>query len=98
MPSSLTKIGRPAPPTGAGSRAATPFLLLQAEFGQAPLRVEAALPAGRPSSAVAIQREQFAEQVVIGDIGRPAVGGGHGGVERDVRVGEPLRPGVVEVC
>ena len=45
----------------------------------------------------AVSGEQFVQRHVVRDVGRPAVGGGHGGVELRVRVVEPLWPGVVEV-
>ena len=48
-------------------------------------------------STATVERQQLAENVVIGDIGRPTVRGSHGGVKGFVSVGEPLRAGVVEV-
>ena len=41
--------------------------------------------------------KQFAQGVVIGDLGRPAVGLRDGRVQRRVGIREPLRSGVVEV-
>jgi len=40
--------------------------------------------------------QQLVESVVVGDVSRPTVRGGHGRVERLVCVGEPLRAGVVK--
>ena len=46
----------------------------------------------------AVERQQLAENVVVGDVSRPTVRGSHSHVEGLVCVGEPLRAGVVEVC
>ena len=43
----------------------------------------------------AVQRQQFAQNLVVGDVRRPTVRGGHGRVKGFVSVGEPLRPGVL---
>ena len=51
----------------------------------------------RAVSAATVERQQFDERVVVGDVDRPAVGGSNGGIENRVRIGEPLRSGVVEV-
>ena len=51
----------------------------------------------RSSAAIRqVERQQFGERVVVGDVGRPAVGGGNGSVEGRVRVGEPCRASVVK--
>ena len=56
------------------------------------------LGATAPRSVVAeVERQQFAEGVVVADVGRPPVGGSDSSIERRVCVGQPLRPGVVEV-
>ena len=44
-----------------------------------------------------IAREQPLQHLVIADLGRPAVGGEDGGVERCVEVGEPGGAFVVEI-
>ena len=44
-----------------------------------------------------VEHQQLAENVVIGDIGRPVVGRRDGNVQRRVYIRELLRPGVVEV-
>ena len=51
----------------------------------------------RSSAAIRqVERQQFGERVVVGDVGRPAVGGSNGSVEGRVRVGEPCRASVVK--
>ena len=68
------------------------------ETGWWPKVLEAAADAGEVgTSPAAVERQQLAEGIVVGDVGRPAVGGRDSGIERRVRVGEPLRPVVVEV-
>ena len=54
------------------------------------------MPAGFDAS-LAVEHQQLAQGVVVADVGRPAVGGRDGGVERRMRVHEPLRSVVVEV-
>ena len=49
------------------------------------------------SRPVAVERQQLAENLVVGDCRRPTVRGSHSRVKSLVRIGEPLRPGVVEV-
>ena len=48
-------------------------------------------------SAPAVERQQLAEGVVVGNVGGPTVRARDGGIEPRVRVREPLRAGVVEV-
>ena len=45
-----------------------------------------------------VERQQLTERVVVGNVGGPAIGGCDGRIERRVRVVEPLRPSVVEIC
>src|SRR5665213_1521817 len=47
--------------------------------------------------AFEVEREQARQRLVLGDVGRPAIGRRHGGVEVAVRVGEPGRPLVVKM-
>ena len=49
------------------------------------------------SSPAAVQRQQLAQNFVVGDVRRPTVRSSHSRVKSLVRIGEPLRPGVVEV-
>jgi hypothetical protein len=56
--------------------------------------VAAPLPPGGP---LQVEREQAGEEVVVGQVRRPAVGGGHGLVEPPVRRRQPRRPLVVQV-
>ncbi len=51
----------------------------------------------RLSLPAAVQREQLAEDLVVGDVRRPTVRGSHSRVKSFVCIGEPSRPGVVEV-
>ena len=44
-----------------------------------------------------VEGEEVFEDGCVGEIGGPAVGGGYGGVQRDVEVGEPGGTLVVEV-
>ena len=53
------------------------------------------MPTGVEASPAAVERQQLAQGVVVGDVGRPAVGGRDGGIKGRVRVGEPLRAVVV---
>ena len=55
-------------------------------------------PESRTSTAT-VERQQLAECVVVGDVGRPLVGCGDEGIERRVCVREPLRAdrGTIEV-
>ena len=48
------------------------------------------------SRPAAVERQQLAENLVVGDVRRPTVRGGHSGVKGCVCVGEPLGAGVVE--
>ena len=48
-------------------------------------------------SAATVERQQLAENVVIGDVRRPTVCGRHSRVKGLVRIDEPLRASVVEV-
>ena len=48
-------------------------------------------------SAATVERQQLAENLVVGDVGGPTVRGSHRRVKSLVRIGEPLRPGVVEI-
>ena len=48
-------------------------------------------------SAATVERQQLAENLVVGDVGGPTVRGSYRRVKGLVRIGEPLRPGVVEV-
>ena len=50
----------------------------------------------RVRSAAPVELQQFAQGVVVGNVRGPPVGGRDGRIERRVRVGEPLRPIVVE--
>ena len=45
----------------------------------------------------AIQHQQLAEDLAVGDVRRPTVRGSHSRVKGVVGIGEPLRAGVVEV-
>ena len=49
------------------------------------------------SRLLAVERQQLAENIVVGDVGRPTVRRGDGGVKGGMRIGEPLRASVVEV-
>ena len=49
------------------------------------------------STVAAVERQQLAQRVLVGDIRRPTVRGSHSRVKSLVRISEPLRPGVVEV-
>ena len=49
------------------------------------------------SQVGAVQRQQLAQDLVVGDVRRPTVRGSHSRVKGVVRIGEPLRAGVVEV-
>ena len=44
-----------------------------------------------------VQRQQLPQNIVVGDVHGPTVRGSHGRVKGCVRIGEPLRAGVVEV-
>ena len=52
---------------------------------------------GASSPPAAVEHQQLAQNLVVGDVRRPTVRGGHDRVKSLVRIGEPLRPGVVEV-
>ena len=45
-----------------------------------------------------VSGKQLVQRRVVRDFAGPAEGGGHSGIELGVRIGEPLRPSVVEVC
>ena len=47
--------------------------------------------------ATAVEFKKRADRIVIGDVGRPPVGGRDGDVKCTVRVVEPLGPSVVEI-
>ena len=49
-------------------------------------------------SAATVERQQLTERVVVGDVGGPTVRGSYRRVKGLVRIGEPLRPGVVRVA
>jgi len=53
--------------------------------------------AARSSWVAAVECQQLAEGLFVGDVGGPTVRGGNGGVKGVVCIGEPLRPDVVEV-
>ena len=44
-----------------------------------------------------IESEQFGKRVFLGNVDRPAIGGGDGGIEIAMRVGKPLRTRVVKI-
>ncbi len=44
-----------------------------------------------------VERQQLLQGIVVGNIGRPAVGSGNSGIESRVHVREPLRTIIVEV-
>ena len=50
----------------------------------------------RRTSTATVERQQLAENIVVGDVRRPTVRGSYSRVKSLVRIGEPLRPGVVE--
>ena len=73
-----------------------------------PIRTPPSLSGDRPGSvrtapthhllpAAAVQGEQLAENLVVGDVRQPTVRGGYRRVKSPVRLGQPLWPGVVEV-
>lgn len=45
-----------------------------------------------------VSGKQLVQRRAVRDSAGPAVGGGHSDIELGVRIGEPLRPSVVEVC
>ena len=46
-------------------------------------------------SAATVERQQLAEDLVVGDVGGPTVRGSYRRVKGLVRIGEPLRPGAL---
>jgi hypothetical protein len=44
-----------------------------------------------------VQCQEAGEDIVVGEVGGPAVGGGHGGVEGGMGVGQPGGTLVVEI-
>ena len=59
-------------------------------------RPEDWLTATGSASAATVEREQPAEDIVVGNLRGPTVRGSHSRVEGAVRIDEPLRPDVVE--
>lgn len=58
-------------------------------------RPEDWLTATGSASAATVEREQPAEDIVVGNLRGPTVRGSHSRVKGAVRIDEPLRPGVV---
>ena len=63
-------------------------------FGLLPGRGQRIAPGSSPAF---VQRQQLAQNIVVGDVCRPTVRGGHSDVKGVVCIGEPLRPIIVEV-
>ena len=83
---------------GFGNRNQLTALTLHALFSHVPQTRQGQFHSPQDCiSAATVERQQLAENLVVGDVGGPTVRGSHRRVKSLVRIGEPLRPGVVEI-